>query len=225
MSDVSPQFRPAEEQLRDTLREVLARPDYLVDPPPEPSEGMLQLLATLLRWLLTPVKWLFDMTEALPDFLRWLIVVVLIVLLVTVFAHMAWTLMQAMSGGRRPRRGNALPTDLVPAELTVTELEQAADQAFERGALIEAVRFLFRAALTCLSHREKKRFRPGMTNRQYLNHFRHTSLLPHLQIFVSTIELKWYGDELCENQDYNECRAAYQQIVRLLRGDSHADAS
>ena len=105
------------------------------------------------------------------------------------------------------------------------DLEQAADQAFERGALIEAVRFLFRAALTGLSPREKKKFRRGMTNRQYLNHFRHTSLLPHLQIFVSTIELKWYGDELCENQDYNECRAAYQQIVRLLRGDSHADAS
>jgi hypothetical protein len=225
MSDVSPQFQPAEEQLRETLREVLARPDYQVDPLAEPSDGMLQLLATLLRWLLTPFKWLFDFTDGLPDFLRWLIVVVLAVVLVAILVHIGWTLMQAMSGGRRPRRGAALPSELVSVELTVTELEQAADQAFNEGVLIEAVRFLFRAALTGLSDREKKKFRRGMTNRQYLNHFRHTSLLPHLQIFVSTIELKWYGDEPCESHDYNECRGAYQQIMRLLRGGSHVDAS
>ena len=225
MSDASPQFRPADEQLRDTLREVLSRPYYQVDHPAEPSEGMLHLLATLLQWFLTPFRWLFDITEGLPDFVRWLIVIVLAVVLVALIAHIVWTFMQAMSGGRRSRQRFVLPTDLTSAELTVAELEQTADHAFRQGALIEAVRFLFRAALTGLSEKEKKKFRRGMTNRQYLNHFRNTSLLPHMQILVSTIELKWYGDELCENQDYNECRAAYQQIVRLLRGDSHADAS
>lgn len=225
MSDVSPRFQPAEEQLRETLREVLARPDYQVEPPAEPSEGMLQLLATLFRWFLTPFKWLFDLTEGLPDFLRWVIVIALTIVLVALILHIAWTLKQAMSGGRRSRRGFALPSDLASAELTVVELEQAADQAFQQGALIESVRFLFRAALTGLSEKQKKKFRRGMTNRQYLNHFRNTSLLPHLKIFVSTIDLKWYGDEPCENHDYDSCREAYQQIVSQLRGGSHADAS
>jgi hypothetical protein len=225
MSDVSPRFQPAEEQLRETVRQVLTRPDYQLDPPAEPSEGMLHLLATLFRWLMTPFKWLFDMTEGLPDFLRWLIVIVLVVVLVACLVHMAWTLMQAMSGGRRSRQGFVLPTDLASGELSVAGLEQAADQAFQQGALIEAVRFLFRAALTGLSEKEKKKFRRGMTNRQYLNYFRNSSLLPHLQIFVNTIELKWYGDEPCENHDYDSCREAYQRIVSWLRGGPHADAS
>jgi hypothetical protein len=204
---------------------VLSRPEYQADPPAEPSEGMLRLLATLLRWILAPFKWLFESMDGLPEFLRWLIVIVLFVVLLALFAHMAWTLMQAMSGGRRPQRGASLPSDLVSAELSVVELEQAAEQAFNHGALIEAVRYLFRAALTSLSDREKKRFRRGMTNRQYLYYFRNTSLLPHLQIFVSTIELKWYGDEPCEGRDYEDCRAAYQQIATLLQGGYRADAS
>ena len=225
MSDVSQRFQPAEEQLRETIREVLARPEYQADPPVEPSDGMVRLLATLLRWVLTPFRWIFEMTEGLPDFLRWLIVLTLSAVLLALLVHMAWTLMQAMSGGRRSQRGTTLPSDLVSAELSVAELEQAADQAFSQGALIEAVRYLFRAALTRLSEREKKRFRRGMTNRQYLNHFRNTSLLPHLQVFVSTIELKWYGDEPCGNHDYDSCRQAYQQITTLLRGGIRADAS
>ena len=231
MSDVSPQFHPAQpfhptdEQLRGTLREVLSRPDYQIDPPAEPSEGMLRILATLLRWILTPFKWLFDAMEGLPDFLRWLVVIVLFVVLVALLAHIAWTFYQAMTGGRRPQGRTLLPSESADAELSVSELEAAAEQAFNQGALIEAVRFLFRAALTGLTERERKKFRRGTTNRQFLNHFRNSAVSPHLQIFVSTIERKWYGDEPCENQDYDDCRDAYQQIVTLLRGGARANAS
>lgn len=225
MSDASPGAFPTEEQLRVTLREVLSRPDYQIDPPPEPSEGLLQLLATLLRWILAPFKWLFDSMEGLPDFLRWLIVIVLFIVLLALIAHMAWTLMQAMSGGRRSQRATALPSETTNVELTVTELEQAAETAFHRGAFIEAVRYLFRATLANLAEREKKKFRRGTTNRQYLNHFRNSGILPYLQILVSTIELKWYGDEPCEQQDYENCRDAYQQIVSLLRGGQRVNAS
>jgi hypothetical protein len=225
MSQVPPAVRPSEEQLRNTLHEVLSRSDYQTGTPSEPSEGMLSLLATLLRWLLTPFRWIFEMTEGLPDFLRWVIVVVLSVVLVAVFVHMAWTLIQAMGGGRRTQRGIALPSDMAHTELSVAELEQAAEQAAVQGELIEAVRYLFRATLTSLSEREKKRFRRGMTNRQYLQHYRDTSLSTPLQVFVSTIELKWYGDEPCDNQDYDHCRTAYQEIGTLLRGGSHLNAS
>lgn len=227
MSDASPRAFPAEDQLRDTLREVLSRPDYQIESPSEPSEGMLRILATLLRWILAPFKWLFESMDGLPDFLRWLIVVALFLLLVALIAHMAWTLMQAMSGGRRSQRATALPSEMVPVELTVAELEAAAEAAFESGAFIEAVRFLFRATLANLAEREKKKFRRGTTNRQYLSHFRNTGLLPHLQVMVSTIELKWYGDEPCEEQDYQNCRNAYRSIVGLLRGGGgqHVNAS
>lgn len=225
MSDVSPQFHPTEQQLRGTLREVLSRPDYQIDPPSEPSEGMLRIFATLLRWIMAPFKWLFDSMEGLPDFLRWLVVIVLFVVLVALLAHIAWTFYQAMTGGRRPQGRTLLPSESVNAELSVKELETAADQAFNQGALIEAVRFLFRAALTSLSDGERKKFRRGTTNRQYLNHFRNAAVSPHLQIFVSTIESKWYGDEPCESRDYDDCREAYRQIATLLRGGARANAS
>lgn len=231
MSDASPQFQsapqfhPTKEQLRDTLREVLSRPDYQIDPPSEPSEGMLRILATLLRWILTPFKWLFDAMDGLPDFLRWLVVIVLFVVLVALLAHIAWTFYQAMTGGRRPQGRTLLPSESADAEMSIEELETAAEQAFHQGALIEAVRFLFRAALTGLSQRERKKFRRGTTNRQYLNHFRNSAVSPHLQMFVNTIERKWYGDEPCENRDYDDCRNAYQQIVTLLRGGARADPS
>lgn len=225
MSDALPRALPTEEQLRGTLRDVLSRPDYQIDPPPEPSEGLLQLLATLLRWILAPFKWLFDSMEGLPDFLRWLIVIVLFAVLLALIAHMAWTLTQAMSGGRRSQRSTALPSEMVNVELTVAELEQASEKAFQQGAFIEAVRYLFRATLANLAEREQKKFRRGTTNRQYLSYFRNSAILPYLQILVSTIELKWYGDEPCEQQDYETCRDAYQQIVSQLRGGECVNAS
>lgn len=224
MSQVS-EVKPTEEQLRSTLQDVLSRSDYQTGSPSEPSEGMLQILATLLRWLLTPFRWLFEMTAGLPDFLRWTIVVVLSVILIAIFVHMAWTLYYVMTGGRRPRRGIALPSDEADVELSVSDLEQAAEMAVDQGAFIEAVRFLFRATLARLAKREKRRFRRGMTNRQFLKHFRDTSISPPLNVLVTTIELKWYGDEPCENRDYDDCREAYGEIAVMLRGGLHADAS
>ena len=225
MSQASPAVHPSEEQLRSTLHEVLSSSDYQTGTPSEPTEGMLYLVATLMRWLMTPFRWIVEMTEGLPDVLRWTIVVVLFALLIAVFVHMAWSLIYAMSGGRRTQRSVTLPSDIANTELSVTELEQAAEQAAVQGELIEAVRYLFRATLTNLSEREKKRFRRGMTNRQYLRHYRNTSLSTPLQVFVSTIELKWYGDEPCDDQDYDHCRAAYQEMATLLRGGFHLNAS
>jgi hypothetical protein len=225
MSQVPPAVSPSEEQLRSTLQEVLSRSDYQTGTPSEPSEGMLYLLATLMRWVLAPFRWIFEMTAGMPEFLRWVIVIGLSVVLVAVFVHMGWTLIQAMTGGRRTQRSVALPSDMAHTELSVAELEQAAEQAVGQGELIEAVRYLFRATLTSLSEREKRRFRRGMTNRQYLRHYRDTSLSTPLQVFVSTIELKWYGDEPCDNRDYDHCRLAYQEIATLIRGGFHLNAS
>lgn len=225
MSQISPGVKPTEEQLRNTVQEVLSRADYQTSASSEPSEGMLLLIAKLLRWFLTPFRWLFEMTEGLPDFLRWVIVIVLVVVLLLLIAHIAWTFFQAMTGGRRSRRGVKLPSESAGAVLSVSELEEAANQAVSQGNLVEAIRYLFRASIARLSDHEKKRFRRGMTNRQYLRHYRDSAFATPLEVFVTTIELKWYGDEPCESQDYDECHQAYRQLAVLLRGGIHADAS
>ena len=225
MSQMSSGVRPTEEQLRNTVQDVLSGSDYQTGTPSEPSEGMLYLLVTLIRWLLTPFRWLLGITEGLPDFLRWFIVIVLVVLLVALLFHMAWSLYHAMTGGRRSRRGVKLPSEMADTALSVSALEQAANRAVSRGNLIEAVRYLFRASITRLAEHEKKRFRRGMTNRQYLLHYRDTPLATPLQVIVRTIELKWYGDEPCQSQDYDDCHEAYQQLAGILQGGKHADAS
>ena len=225
MSQMPSGVELSEEQLRSTARDVLSQAHYQTGDVPEPPEGFAFFLRVLGQWLMKALRWLFDMTAGLPEFLRWVIVIGLVLVLVALFLHMAWTLFQAMTGGRQSRHGVVLSLDEADVQLSVSELERAADLAVQQGELIEAVRFLFRASLVRLADREKKRLRRGTTDRQYLRHFRGTSVASPLHVFVTTLELKWYGDSPCESQDYDDCREAYRQISSLLPGGSLADTA
>lgn len=204
---------PDETVLRDKMREVLSRPIYRVERPTNDSFWMVELFLKVIEWLITPFRWLFEITDGLPMWLRVVIVVVLVVALVAVLTHFVFTLFRALGGERRVD----LAASITQSPLkTAREWERLADAAAERGEWIEAVRHLFRACLARLEERERRPFRRGTTNRGHLRRYRNASFSESLEVLVVTIERKWYGDESCDAGDYAACQQAHSRVTAGL---------
>lgn len=214
---------PDDNVLREKLRDVLARPDYRLDPPGDSAAWFIEMLLTVLSWLIWPFKWVYNFSEGLPEFLRWLIVLAMIVVLGVVVGHIVYTVVSALRGSNREKF--ALPTESASQRITAAELETLAEQAAERGELVVAVRYLFRASLARLELREKKMTRRGLTNREHLRRYRGTPFFDPLEILVSTIEWKWYGEQPCADEDWESCRQAYRSVAGRLQSSRTRESS
>lgn len=216
MADTTP--LPPPDVIQQTAREVVSRPEYLLDSAPGKSSG--SWLIELLRWLLTPFEWLYDAMEGLPDFIRWTIVVLLTVICAALLAHIVWTFVVAIRspqrlGRRRGKFASERPID--PAELV-----RQAEAAGTAGDYIEAVRLLFRASLVRLERWEKRRFRPGFTNRALLARYRSSPVGEPLKRLVDVLDAKWYGGAICDREDYVACREEHNRLQSLIRERDHA---
>lgn len=205
---------PDETVLRDKVREVLARPIYQTDRADD-SPWLLELFLKAIEGLIGALRWLFDLTEGLPSFLRWIIVAVLVVVLVALLVHIFYTLFRALGGDHRD--GPTVSISQSPLT-TAEEWERLADEAVARGEWIAAVRHLFRACLTRLEARERRPFRRGTTNRGHLQRYRNADFRESLELLVVTIERKWYGDEPCDAEDYEVCRQAHSRVTSSVIG-------
>jgi hypothetical protein len=208
---------PPAESIRDTAQEVVSRPYFELDSSLGPQGPPLFL--EIIRWILRPFFWLFDRLEGLPEFLRWLIVILCIVLCVALIAHIIYTLIKAIGG---PTANRPLQLDSTSREIDPSEIERDAERVGAQGDYIGAVRLLFRAALRRLEVFEEKKFRPGITNRELVRRYRATPLAESLTRFVNTIELKWYGQLPCEQGDYVTCRNEHGRICDYIRDSKPA---
>ncbi|MBC7820754.1 MAG: DUF4129 domain-containing protein [Planctomycetaceae bacterium] len=206
---------PDETALRDKVREVLSRPDYQTERSASESLWILELIFKVLEWVIKPLRWLFELTEGLPSFLRWVIVAVLVVVLVALLVHIFYTLFRALGGEQRQPPSHEIAQSPLT---TAKEWERLADDAAERGEWIAAVRHLFRACLARLEERERRPFRRGTTNRGHLRRYRNAPFCESLEVLVITIERKWYGDEACEAKDYEACRQAHSNVTASVIG-------
>lgn len=206
---------PDEAVLRDKVREVLSRPDFHTDRAADETPWVLELLLTALQWLFDSLRWLFNLTEGLPEFLRWVVVAVLVVVMVALLVHIFYTLFRALGGDRREPLAVA---DSQSPLTTASEWERRADDAAARGEWIAAVRHLFRACLARLEERERRPFRRGTTNRAHLRRYRSADFRESLEVLVVTIERKWYGDEVCDAKDYEACRLAHSRVTASVIG-------
>ncbi len=206
--------------IREVAKNVVARP-YFQDDLGRDQEGM-PLFLQVIRWTLKPFEWLFDSLSGLPDALRWLIVVVCVLLCVAILLHIFYILLSAIRGPltRHARRANATIKELDPSEL-----EAEADRIQAREDYIGAIRLLFGAALRRLEIFEKKKFRPGITNRELLAKYRSSPYAESLLQFVQTIDVKWYGRMPCEQADYVSCRNEHGRICQYIRQSKSADGS
>lgn len=207
---------PDESVLRDKVREVLSRPTFSAERSTTETPWWIEMFIKVIVWLAGFLKWfLFDFTEGWPMVLRVLITLVMLVLLVAVLVHGFNVLLRALSGDRRPEHAAAVTQSaLMPAR----EWERLADAAAARGEWIAAVRHLFRACLARLEDRERRPFRRGTTNRGHLRRYRNTPFSEALEVLVVTIERKWYGDEVCDAQDYQACRQAHSRVTASVIG-------
>lgn len=213
---------PDDAMLREKVREVLSRPGYHTENADAKIDWATELWLTVWEWILKAVLWIFNLSEGLPWVLRVLISAVSVLLLIVIFSHIAYTLFSALRGV--DRKTSPL-LEISSVGIGATELESLAEQAAGRGELIEAVRFLFRACLARFQDRERRQFRRGTTNREHLRRYRGSQFFVPLETLVSTIEWKWYGEEVCDAADYQACRQAHAEVVSILREPVRADAA
>jgi hypothetical protein len=211
---------PSADALREAAAKIVAGPDYQLDSPASHESWTEEVLYTILEWIAIPVRWLFRMTEGLPDFLRWFIVVSLVLVVIVLIWHMTYSFLVAL---RRPTR----QTYSGPADrqlgFSPEELEQLAEEAAREGDFISSIRFLFRASVIRLELSSRQKHRPGTTNRDLLRRFsKWPELSTSIRHFVDVIDRKWFGDEVCLERDWMECRLAYDSVCSFLRERGHA---
>lgn len=209
---------PPPDVIRKTAEEVVSRPYFELDS--TARRDSTPFVLELIRWILAPFRWLFESLEGLPEFVRWLVVVVTVVICIALTAHIIYTLIVAIRG---PTARHRRQFEQEAAEVDPLELERQAESVGKQGDYIGAIRLLFRSALRRIELAERNRFRPGFTNRELLRRYRMTPLYGSLERFVDTIEMKWYGNIPCEQIDYQSCRSAHVRICEFVRQSGSAD--
>ncbi len=208
------------ETLREKAAEIVAGPDYRLDSGQSDSTWLFALMMEILDWILVPFRWLFALTEGLPDFLRWMIVLGLAAIVVLLIGHIIYTIVSSVRG---PKRVGRPGLDERRRSIDPAELERLAGEAARRADYITAIRFLFRASVVRLELFEKKSNRPGTTNRELLRRYRsRPELADSLRQLVETIDRKWFGDEVCSDADYAACQSAHSDVCRTLGEPAHA---
>jgi len=209
---------PAADAIRRTAVEVVRRPEFQLGPEFRPRAKFYEWLIDFLDRVLSPLVDLFRGLWDMSPVLATLVVVLLVVVLLALVAHMVWSFQQAL----RTRRSGLQLDSLGPRVLDPRTFEIEAEEAAHRQDYIRAIRLLFRAALLRLEQRDKRGFRPGMTNRECLSRYRNTGAYDVLRMFVETIDAKWYGYGVCDVRDYMRCQQAHTQLHAMLGGTSHA---
>lgn len=210
---------PEPDIIRRTAEEVIQRPEFRLEPRGNSGEAMMDLILRIVWWLLTPLRWIFELTEGLAEWLRWLIVLGLFLVLVLLITHIVYTVWKAL---RRPKRARSYSLDSEPRRLDPATLERQADEALVRHDYITAIRLLFRADLLRLEKYEGRKYRAGTTNREYLYRYRSSPIFQPMKSFVETIDVKWYGRGTCSLEDYEACRQAHTHIRRMTQERKNA---
>src|SRR3954471_15495602 len=149
---------PPPAAIREAASGVLSRPYFDLDS--AGSRDHTPLLLEIIRWILTPFRWLFEMMDGLPEAVRWLIVIACLIFSAVLIGHIIFTLARAIRGPLVKRKSQL---SAAAKEYDPREFEKQADLAVTREDYISAIRLLFRATLRRLEMFEKKKFRPGIT--------------------------------------------------------------
>lgn len=203
---------PSADDIRRKAIEVLQRPEYQLDAAPAGGTGNDALIWRVLNWFGDALLSLANSLSGLPGALRYVVAVLLIALLV----WLVYRIIRSLAGAARLPHPGAASGERGSRATHPDELEGLADAARRDGRIIEAVRWLFRAALLRIELVEKRRHRPGTTNRELLRRYRATLLQEPLRTLVDTIDLHFYGDRPARAADYERCRQSYEQLCVVI---------
>lgn len=197
--------------IRETAESILAQPEY--------QEREMRRIGIDLEWLWEPLREFWDKVTdaleatvgALPAELEYAVYALLVVILIGLIAHIAYTIRKAV---RRPDQGPIVIDRDAPAPAHV--LKSKALQLAEDGNYVDASRLLHEAALTMLEEKRHGRVRRGLTTNEYLGTFHADWVVENLRVFADLINWKWYRARSFDAEDYARCRQAFETIESRL---------
>jgi hypothetical protein len=204
--------------IRETARNVLARPHFQVAPTSDDG-GLLDLLLRVFRWLMAPLVALFQQLADISPVLAWGIVTLVVLVLIALVAHIGYTFMVAL---RRRSTIKAVGPSSVEQTRDPAELERLAEAANGAKQYGQAARLLLLASLLRLELAQEARFRPGTTNHEHLRRYRGSSIFEPLESIVDLIDRTWYGGGVCLAENFMQCRQAYTLICQSVEEPARA---
>ena len=201
---------PPAETIRDTAREVVARPEFEIDASSSLPFDLLAWINWLAQKVFGPFQRFAEYIFDISPLLGWLMVLGLVLIVIALLTHIVYTFRTALARRAETSAGLGGSRRRI---VDPTRLEADAAAAAGRGDFIGAVRLVFRACLARLEAAEERALRLGLTNRELLRRYQNAPLAGALKTFVETIDAKWYGHALCEAEDYEACLQA-QKVVK-----------
>lgn len=205
--------RLAPEMIRRKAHEILVRPEFKhSDAGIAPT--WLSTLWRAIRRFLGKVVHQMDAIHFASPVLYWFIMAGLAAVLLFLIFHITWSVYQSLR--RWPGRLTLL--DIAEDNPTSPSVwESKAKEAWMRGDLVGAVRFLFSASLLQLELASGRVFRKCATNREHLASVAGTPAHAPLSVLAEIVETRWYGGRDCLSEDYDQCAAAYTELMQAAQ--------
>ncbi len=162
-----PADRPAESVIREQVASILSQPEYQTEEP----IWLARLMDRALEFVIRLLRAIFDNPAlqhlyATRPFAYWLLVVGLTAAASLLLYHILVTIRSAFGPKRRKRRERAEP-ELMPMT-SPGELRRQAARLAGQGKFAAALLSLYQACLRRLERQGHVRYRPGLTNGEYL---------------------------------------------------------
>jgi len=187
-------------EVKETLREILARPEFILS---RVAVSWADRAAALMERLLS------GKIGSSAEGAAWWLYPVLIVSFIVV-CLLVFFVISRLSGSFSPDKAIEDEKTAELEKIDYSRLRERAAVLAENGEFRDAVRYLYLSLLLFLDNRQLISFRLSKTNREYLSELRKSSRdMERFAGLVQIFERKWYGMEDCTESDYLEFRATY----------------
>lgn len=209
---------PDPEEVRRAVEEVFSDPAYgEITQPLEVREGLVALLGQILRaildWIGQLGDWSVDLHQAYP-IVFWLMISVLLVILVALLTHIAYSARFVFSS---VRKGASEQEEREREERKVLhrELMETAHRLAQEGEFSEGIRTLLLALIARFGKR-----RPGLVLDAWTNH-EVAARVPidevsrgRLRDLASTVDRVWYGRGPASEADFRDAEKIVRSVSR-----------
>ena len=213
-----PPDRPPEPVIRAQIADILSQPEYQTEHP----IWLARLTERAFEFVIRLLRAIFDNPAmqhlyATRPFAWWLLVVGLAAAASLLLYHILVTIRSAFGGTRGKRRERAEP-ELIPTT-SPAELRRQAGKLARQGDFAAALLALYQACLRRLERQGHLRYRPGLTNGEYLQTVQpKPELFRLLALLTRAVDGISYGGRALAASGYHELDILADQLWREAGG-------
>jgi hypothetical protein len=220
------EIQPANESDKDAakgrLAEILRRPEYNKPATPEGS-AIGRLWARFLRWFFSLFRPTKPITPSSSRYLSGFAQIVVVAACLSTIALLIWKFapryLSHRRGRKKKREARIVLGERLEPDQTAADLLAQAESLARQGDLRGAIRKAYIALLCELGDRKIVSLAQHKTNRDYLNSVRERApLYSSMRRLTISFELHWYGFRPVVENDWNEFRSGYEQILKAGPG-------